>query len=302
MRSILITGVNGLLGQQLVKSFSRRNVFIFATSRGPSRLSDVPTTNFQYDELDVVDGPAVHDFVVRNKPSVIIHAAAMTQVDECESDKPACYNANVSSTRFLIDVAKQTGSRFILISTDFIFQGDSGPYREDDEPSPVNYYGSTKLVAETAVRNSGLDWCIVRTVLVYGRHRQLQRKNIVTWVVENLKQSTPIRVVNDQWRTPTLVDDLAEAIATIEEKNLSGIYHVSGEDLISPYELATHIAGELQSDASLITSVTSDELNQVAKRPPKTGFIISKAKKDFDYKPTPISEGIRKTINLSISE
>lgn len=291
---ILVTGANGLLGQALIKELVQKRYTVVATGRGPARLIEAALNNFDYKELDITDGPAVEKFLLQEKPSLIVHAAAMTQVDQCELNKQDCYNVNVTATRFLLDSAKLIKARFVFVSTDFIFDGTAGPYKETDDPAPVNYYGSTKLVAEKAVMESGLHWAIARTILVYGNAPSTGRTNIISWVKQSLENGTPIRMVSDQFRTPTFLSDLVAGIILIIEKNAEGIYHLSGDELMTPYQIAIETARFFGLDEKLISESSSAEIKQPAVRPPRTGFDISKAKRDLGYKPTPFREGLRK--------
>ena len=292
---ILVTGANGLLGQTIIKQLREKNFEVIATGRGEGRLSESATEGFLYKDVDITDGPAIEEFIIEQKPDVIVHAAAMTHVDQCELHKQDCYNINVTATRFIIDAAKAVGSRFIFVSTDFIFDGNDGPYKESDEPAPVNYYGSTKLVAEKAVMESGLDYAIARTILVYGVVPATGRTNIIGFVRQNLEANQPIKMVTDQVRTPTFVDDLARGIILIIEKNGKGIYHLSGEQEMTPYDIAIATARHFGLNEGLIAKSTSEEIKQPAVRPPKTGFDISKAKKELGYKPKSFKEGLEES-------
>lgn len=291
---VLVTGANGLLGQTLIKQLLEKKYEVVATGRGPSRLIIAALEGLSYKEVDITDGAAIESFILDEKPSVIVHAAAMTNVDQCELNKQDCYNINVTATRFIIDAAKSISARLVYVSTDFIFDGNNGPYKEEDEPAPVNYYGSTKLVAEKAVMESGLDWAIARTILVYGVAEATGRTNIVSWVKQNLQSASKIRMVTDQWRTPTFVHDLATGIVLMIEKNAKGIYHLSGDQQMTPYEMAVETARFFGLDESLIEKSSSPEIKQPAIRPPRTGFNIEKAKKDLGYKPTSFGEGLKK--------
>jgi dTDP-4-dehydrorhamnose reductase len=281
------------LGQVLIKELVDKKYPVVATGKGPSRLIVAALEGYEYKELDITDGPAVEELILLEKPSVIVHAAAMTQVDQCEINKQDCYNVNVTATRFIIDAAKMVKARFIFVSTDFVFDGNNGPYKEDDEPAPVNYYGSTKLVAEKAVMESGLNWAIARTILVYGVAPTTGRTNIVSWVKQSLENKTPIRMVTDQLRTPTFVHDLAAGIILMIEKNAQGVYHLSGEEKMTPYEMAIETAEFFGLDRSLISESLSPDIKQPAVRPPRTGFDISKAKRDLGYQPTSFKEGLK---------
>jgi dTDP-4-dehydrorhamnose reductase len=217
----------------------------------------------------------------------------MTQVDQCELHKQDCYNINVTATRFIIDAAKAIGAKFVYVSTDFIFDGMSGPYKEDDEPAPVNYYGSTKLVAEKAVMESGLNWAIARTILVYGLSPSTGRTNIISWIKQNLESSLPIKMVTDQWRTPTFVHDLARGIVLIIEKDATGIFHLSGDEQMTPYEIAVETAKFFGLNTGLIEKAASPDIKQPAIRPARTGFVITKAKKELGFEPVSFMEGLK---------
>ena len=290
---ILVTGANGLLGQSLITRLLGKGHQVVGTGRGEVRLQNPLQQGYEYVSLDVTDGPAIEALITEARPEIIVHAAAMTNVDECELKKADCYNNNVSSTRFIIDAAKIVGAKLIYVSTDFIFDGTAGPYSEDAEPAPVNYYGSTKLIAENAVMQSGLEWAIARTILVYGVAPTTGRTNIVSWVKQSLEAAKPIKMVTDQWRTPTFVHDLAAGIILIIEKGATGIFHISGEELMTPYELAIAAARFFKLDEQLIGEAYSPEIKQPATRPPKTGFIIDKAKKQLGYAPVSFQEGLR---------
>jgi dTDP-4-dehydrorhamnose reductase len=290
---ILVTGANGLLGQTIIRQLLEKKYEVVATGRGPDRAEVTPSAPTYYKSIDITDGPAIEQFILEHKPTVIVHAAAMTQVDQCELHKQECYNINVTATRFIIEAAKAVGSRFIYVSTDFIFDGNDGPYKEDDEPSPVNYYGSTKMVAEKAVMESGLDYAIARTILVYGDVPATGRSNIIGFVRESLQANKPIKMVTDQVRTPTFVEDLARGIILIIEKKGKGIYHLSGEDLMTPYDIAIETAKYFGLNEALISKSTSEEIKQPAVRPPKTGFDISKAKRELGYTPKSFKESLQ---------
>ena len=293
----MVTGSNGLLGGFLIPVLRSKGYRILATGKGPCRL---PESWFDeqviYMPLDITDGMCVMTFMNEHKPRRIIHAAAMTQADDCERDPVGCWNVNVTATRFLIDAAKTTGASMLYVSTDFVFDGDGGPYKETDQPAPVNFYGSSKLAAERAVMASGLDWSIVRTVLVYGRSDHQARSNIMTWVRDKLTTRTPINVVDDQLRTPTWAGDLALGISLVAEHNAGGIWHISGADLLTPYEMAVKTANYLNLDISLMTRVTAESFSQPARRPLKTGFMIDKAQRELGYTPVSFEKGLELTL------
>lgn len=290
---ILITGANGLLGHKLVRLLGpKREVVVIATARGESRLRP-EYGSFQYESMDIANREDVLEIVGRHKPDVIINTAAMTNVDECEKEKEACMQLNVEAVKYLVEAAEQTNAFLLHLSTDFIFSGEEGPYDEQGVPAPVNFYGESKLLGEQVVMNSNIKWAIARTVLVFGIVPDMSRSNIILWVKGSLEAQKPIQVVDDQWRTPTLAEDLAMGCYLIAEQRAEGIYNISGQDMLTPYEMAIKTADFFGLDKSLITRTDSTKFTQPAKRPPRTGFIIQKAKTNLGYQPHSFDEGVR---------
>jgi len=298
---ILLTGANGLLGRRLLNKLTEKNYDVVATVKDASTISQAQNGKAEFHSLDITDGDSVYKLITSVKPNVIIHAAAMTQVDQCELNKIDCWNTNVTATRFIVDAARETKSSIIFISTDFVFDGTNGPYKEDDVPNPVNYYGSSKLAAEKAIMESGLDWCVARTVLVVGKTENGQRQNILSWVKEKLEKKESIKVVDDQVRTPTFVDDLANGILLVLEKNAKGIFHIAGKDTLTPYQVAKATAEFLQLDSNLIERASAITFQQAAPRPAITGFIIEKAKNELGYQPHSFSDVLSQVFSTTTS-
>ncbi len=287
---LLITGANGLLGQKLVKQLENDPSWdVLATARGENRS---PDTAIAYQSMDIEDRQQVLNTVTAFKPDVILHSAAMTNVDQCELNREECWRANVEAVQHLIAAAEAQGAFLLHVSTDFIFDGEQGPYDEAATPAPVNFYGESKLEAERLVQQSTTSWAIARTVLVYGITNNLSRSNIILWVKNNLEQGKPIQVVDDQWRTPTLAEDLADGCLRIAKAKAAGIWNVSGKDFLTPYEMAVHTADFFGLDKSLMTRADSSTFTQPARRPPRTGFIIKKMQQQLGYQPHSFNEGI----------
>jgi dTDP-4-dehydrorhamnose reductase len=295
--NILVTGANGFLGYYLVKELLDRGQSVVATGKGDCRLPFTNTPLFSYEAMDFTDPFNVHDVFQKVKPAVVVHAGAMTRPDECELNQWEAYTTNVEATMTLMLNAAEHGAFFILVSTDFVFDGVKGMYAETDEPSPVNFYGRTKLDAEEIIKEYEYDWAIVRTVLVYGAPRA-GRENILTVVKSKLEKGEEYSVVDDQVRTPTYVEDLATGIVSIIEKRHTGFFHISGEEVLTPYQMAIRTADLLGLNRSLIRKVTAADFIQPANRPPRTGFDISKAKSELGFKPLTFEEGLRKTFSL----
>ena len=293
---ILITGANGFSGYYITQRLLFLNHKVIATGKGDCRLPFTEDSNFIYVPLDYTDPFAVHDVFEKFQPEIVVHAGAMSKPDECEQQQWPAYIVNVEGTLTTLMNAAEQKSFFILVSSDFIFDGEKGMYKEDDDPSPVNYYGKTKLEAEEIVKEYEYDWAIVRTVLVYGKPI-LSRPNILSTVKEKLEKGEIYNVVDDQIRTPTYVEDLAEGIVQIINKKAKGIYHLSGKDVLTPYQMACKAADFLGLDKSLINRVTADSFSEIAKRPPKTGFVIDKARAALGYDPLSFDEGLAKTFS-----
>ncbi len=292
MMKVLITGSNGLLGQYLVQKLAGNPDYeVIATGRGANRLR--MKEGYAYESVNLADEAAVKGLVDRHKPDAIIHAGAMTQADDCERNKDACWMANVSATRFLLHAAEKAGSFFLFLSTDFVFDGLAGPYREDDPVNPINYYGASKAAAERIVKQAKIPWAIARTVLVYGVADDPRRSNIISWVKTNLEQKKKIKVVVDQWRTPTLVQDLAEGCKLIIDKKAEGVFHLSGKDMLTPYDMAEKVADYLGLDKKLFEKVDASSFRQPAQRPAKTGFVIEKAEQALGFAPHGFEEGLK---------
>ncbi|WP_231490445.1 NAD(P)-dependent oxidoreductase [Pedobacter sp. Leaf170] len=292
MKTVLTTGSNGLLGQKITeKVLAEGRVRLVATSKGTNRYPI--SEGYEYAEMDILDAEQVGEVILKYKPDAIIHTAAMTNVDTSEANKELCHLLNVDATQHLVSLCEELNVYFIHLSTDFIFDGADGPYKEEDVPNPLSYYGETKLLSERAVKASKANWAILRTILVYGITNDMSRSNIVLWAKGALEKGQPINVVNDQWRMPTLAEDLAEACLLAVEKNAQGVYHVSGKDYMSIADLVKKVADYWSLNKSILSEISSESLNQSAKRPVKTGFVLDKTIKDLDYKPHSFEEGLK---------
>ena len=290
-KKILITGANGLLGQKLVEALvSNPTVHLIATARGDNRNSI--KSGYEYIQLDVTLPQQVTSLLETTRPDVIIHTAAMTNVDACELDHSACFKNNVEAIKNLVDICSQLNIHLIHLSTDFIFDGQHGPYDEEATPNPLSYYGKCKWKAEQIVMNLKTPWTIIRTILVFGVIERGSRSNVVLWVKNSLEQQKQIFVVNDQLRTPTWAEDLAQGCILAALNGAIGIYNIAGSELMSIYDLALRVAEYFHLDTSLIHPADSSTINQPAKRPPRTGLIIEKAKRELGYKPHLFDEAL----------
>jgi dTDP-4-dehydrorhamnose reductase len=294
MNKVLITGANGLLGQHLVQLLLQKGYHVIAVGKGRKRLPFKDIENFMYYDIDITDDLLLHGVLQKENPHTIVHAAAITQADDCQLNQERCEEVNVRATAQLLLSAEAFSRHFIYISTDFVFDGEKGDYNEDDEMNPVSWYGFTKVQAEGIVETSDIPFAIVRTCLVYGNSLTGTRNNIINWVKKSLSAGKQIKVVNDQWRTPTYVEDLAKGILLIIQKGATGIYHIAGKDKLTPYDMAVQTAAFCKLDGALIEKADASSFSQPARWPPKTGFDISKARRELGFEPVSFEEGLRK--------
>ncbi len=291
LRNILITGSNGLLGQKLIDFLSLKNTYnIYGVSRGENRIKNIE--DFTYYHTDLTDPDKLTSLIDAIQPEVIFNTAAMTNVDQCELDHKACDKINVEMVQTLADSCKRNDIHLIHLSTDFIFDGEKGYYKEEDEPNPVNYYGLSKLRSEQIVKEAGIRYTILRTILVFGLTREL-KNNIVLWVINNIKNKQHINVVTDQLRMPTLVDDLAHACIIAFENDINGVFNISGNHLLSIYDIALAVAETFGLDQNFIHPIATSELSQPAKRPPLTGFDLKKSITTLKLSPVSFQESLQ---------
>ena len=291
MKTILVTGSNGMLGQKIIYAIRNRDdVHCISTSKGENRMR--AKDGYVYESFDITNLQEVENIFLKYKPDAVINTAAMTNVDACEARKEECRKLNVDAVALMLEQCKKYNTHFIHTSTDFVFDGENGPYKETDKPNPQSFYAQSKYDSELLVMNSGVKWTIIRTIIIYAVIDDIGRSNLVLWTKNSLERKQTINVINDQYRAPTLAEDLADACISAAMKGATGIYHVSGAETKSILEWAKIVADYFHLDKSYIKPVTTTELNQPAKRPLKTGFIIDKARKELGYKPHSFIEGL----------
>ena len=285
---ILITGSNGMLGQRAVEFYSsKENIELLATSVEEKSVID----NVEYVSCDIKSRDEMKKVVYDYCPDFIVHTAAFTNVDLSEKLREDAWKINVKGVEYIADAARAIDAHIIHISTDYIFDGKEGPYSENDTPNPIGYYGRTKLASENALRISGTLFTILRTNVLYGIARN-SRPDFVRWVVNSLNKNQNIKIVNDQINNPTFIDDLVQGINKIIEFRKTGIYNIGGKEFLSRYDFTLRIADYFNLNKKLISSITTEELKQPAKRPLKSGLLILKAETELGYKPHTITESL----------
>ena len=286
---VLITGSNGLLGQKLVALCLQQNIDFLGISSGENRNPTCPTE--RYSAIDITEFNKVTLFLESERFTHIIHTAAMTNVDACELNPNACYAINHLASQHLFNIAKGKNIHFTLLSTDFVFDGETGNYSETDQPNPLSVYGKSKWLAEQDLLNSTYtNWAIARTIIVYGKGHNLNKSNIIAWLIQELSQGREVSLITDHFRSPSWAEDLADGCLAIIKESHKGIFHLAGPETLSIYEIGLRVAQYLNVDPSLVIPIDSSTLNQPAPRPIRTGFNLSKANAELGYLPHTIEE------------
>jgi dTDP-4-dehydrorhamnose reductase len=287
---VLVVGGNGLLGQKMTEFLIRgsaHKVTVCSIEPAPVlHLSSAP-----YLQLDITSKKDVKRVVHSVEPDVIVNCAAMTNVDACETERELAWKLNTEGVEYLIEAARKGNARIVHLSTDYIFDGKAGPYDELSRPEPVSYYGKTKLASENALLVSGLDSFIARTMVLYGTGIDV-KSNFALWLIQNLEKNLAVKIVDDQFGNPTLVDDLAQGLLNAIELGKTGIYNFAGRDIVSRYEFALCLARVFNFEPGLIVPIKSSQLHQPAPRPMKSGLITLKAEVELGYRPSTVEQGL----------
>jgi len=285
MEKLVITGASGLLGSKMVELAKEYYEVVPLHHTKPLHSNSL--------RLDMTQRKWVSDFFSKLKPNIVIHAASETNVDKCETQREQAWKINVEGTRNIAVSCSKANTKLVYISTDYVFDGEKGDYKEQDEPNPVNYYGVTKLEGENQVAQHCENHLILRTSVLYGWHPWKQ--NFVTWTINRLKQNKETTVVRDHYNTPTLADNLAEITIEAVQKDLQGLYHASGSERTSRYEFARQIAKTFNLDQSLIKPIKLSQLTAwIAKRPKDSSLNIESIQRQLKTKLLNIHEGLNR--------
>jgi len=290
VKTVLITGANGLLGQKLCLHFSS-SYKVIATDLHPQNFVSLP--NLSYESLDLTKRKALEFQVRFYNPWVIINAAAYTDVDGCEINKDQAWAVNVGGVKNLVRVCREHEIKLVHFSSDYIFDGENGPYSEDDLPKPVNSYGETKLESEKVIQESGIDFIIVRTNVLYGFGKKV-KKNFLLWLLQKLSAGEKTKIVTDQFNNPTLADNLSACTLEMVERNLSGIFHIGGAEYLSRYDFAFKVVEVFGFKEAEIAPIKTESLKQKAKRPTRGGLKIQKAQGILETKLLNVKEGLNR--------
>jgi dTDP-4-dehydrorhamnose reductase len=276
---VLVTGASGLLGSALLREASKSGTIAIAAYNSHPLNSGL--------QLDVTKPAQVQAAIQRVAPEYVIHTAAYTDVDACEIEPKRAWDVNALGTKHVADACEEHGAKLVYISTDYVFDGEDGPYSEEDPTHPINVYGESKLAGEQFTLNYS-DNAVARVCVLYGH----DKPNFVTWVIDSLRTNTPINVVSDQYNTPTYVGNCARALLHMCKLGLEGVYHVSGREQLNRYEFACAIADVFALNEKLINVTTTDTLRQRARRPINSSLRVAKAERALGIRLANVREGL----------
>lgn len=280
----LVTGSAGLVGRQVIKDLLQSYTQVYSCYNNSKPEDGIAT------QLDLTSPAGIIKVVESTKPDVIIHLAAMTNVDLCETQKDLATKINAKATAVIAEQAKKLGAFLVYVSTDYVFNGEKGMKKESDNTEPIDHYGKSKLEGEKAVEEIATKWCIARTSTPYGIHPK--KKSFPIFIAENLKAGIPLDIITDQYTSPTHVPNLSRMLIEISSRKIQGILHVSGATRVSRYDMAEMVAGKLNLDKKLLRTTSMGNMNWTAKRPKDSSLDVSKAASLLKEKPMTIQQGL----------
>ena len=283
---LLITGATGLLGSKLVEdALANGHDVISLCNEHPIVRGDVL-------RVDLRRAEEVRKALVKTKPDAVIHTASITDVDLCERNPTLAMDTNGKATGTIAQACSELNSFLVYVSTDYVFDGLTGSYKEENRTNPINVYGSSKLLGEQLTSNLARDSCIARTSVIFGWGREY-RPNFATWLLGKLLTGQNVQIINGQYASPTLNTCLARMLLEVTVKRITGILHVAGAERVNRYEFALRLAREFGYDPKLLVPTTPDSSNWYAKRPNDSSLNVEKGIRLLDVKPCSVDEELR---------
>jgi len=285
----LVTGSAGLIGRQVVKDLSETHEVFSCYNKSKPEHGNII-------KMDLLNHEMISNVMSEKKPDVVIHLGAMTAVDLCDAQQDNALKINSQATEILAKECSKINSFMVYVSTDYVFDGNTGMYEENDTTNPLGFYGKSKLLGEKSIQNFSSNWCIARTSTPFGLHPT--KKSFPIWVIENLQKQKQIDVLTDQFTSPTYVPSLSRMLIEISERHLTGIIHVAGASKISRYEMASLVSDKLGLDGKLLREISINDIKWEAQRPKDSSLNVSKAISTLNQKPQKIDHDV----NLFIDE
>ena len=286
---VLVTGSAGLVGQQVVKDLSNSHQVFSCYNESKPEYGDSV-------KMDLKNREMISSILTEKKPDIVIHLGAMTGVDLCEKEKTSATEINTKATEIIAKECSKLNSFLVYVSTDYVFDGNLGMYKEDDVTNPLGFYGKSKLEGEKVVQNFSTNWCIARTSTPFGLHPT--KKSFPMWVIENLQKQKQIDILIDQFTSPTYIPNLSRMLIEISERRITGIIHAAGASKISRYQMASMISAKLNLDGTLLKQISINKMKWVARRPKDSSLDVSRASSILNEKPQKIDQ----SLNLFIDE
>jgi len=289
MDKILIVGGSGLTGSVLAK-LAASDWHVCATYLS----NPVKIEACSFLPLDIGIKSDVITLIRKVSPDVVVHTVGVASVDFCETHPDEARRIHVEGTRNIAQGCREADSKLIYMSTDYVFDGETGRYTEDDTPNPISVYAETKLEAEKVVMNAGVPYGIVRPAVIYGWH---PKSRFLNWILGKLVEKKSVPAFIDQYSCPSLVYNICGAILELAESDRVGIYHTVGSDCVNRFEFAKKVAEIFGYDGGLIEPVKSESVKQVAKRPKRLCLDNSKVQRDLKVRFLGIEDGLAETKN-----
>jgi len=285
----LVTGSAGLVGSQVIRDLSESANQIYSCYHNSKPEYGTPV------QMNLASSDSIKTIINKVHPDCVIHLAAMTNVDLCETQKDLAMTINATATKIIAKQSALQGAFLVYVSTDYVFDGNQGMKKEADIPNPVDFYGKSKLEGEKAVMNMASGWCIARTSTPFGVHKT--KTSFPKFVIENLHAKKEIKAVTDQYTSSTYVANLSQMLIELARRQITGVIHVAGATRISRFDMANLIAEKLALDKSLIKPATVNEMKWAARRPKDSSLDVSKAFSILNNKPQPIDQSLEQFIN-----
>ena len=285
----LVTGSAGLIGRQVVKDLSESHEVFSCYDKSKPEYGNVV-------KMDLLNHEMISNVLSEKNPDIVIHLGAMTGVDLCEKEKTSASEINTKATEIIAKECSKLNSFLVYVSTDYVFDGNLGMYKEDNVTNPLGFYGESKLEGEKVVQNFSTNWCIARTSTPFGLHPT--KKSFPMWVIENLQKQKQIDVLIDQFTSPTYIPNLSRMLIEISERRITGIIHAAGASKISRYQMASMVSDKLNLDGTLLKQISMNKMKWVAQRPKDSSLDVSRASSILNEKPQKIDQ----SLNLFIDE
>jgi dTDP-4-dehydrorhamnose reductase len=289
--NVLVTGASGLVGRRLVGVLSARGHRV----SGLDRQGSAPGLDLaSFHAVDLTDAAAVTRLLRELQPAVVVNCAAMTDVDGCERSPAAAWAVNAAAVATLAQFVRETDAHLVHVSTDYVFDGDSGPYEVDAIPNPRGAYAVSKMAGECAVRAIAptAGWTIARPAVVYGWPAVAGKNNFGSWLVEALGAGKPVKLFSDQWVSPSLAGNVAEMLAELAERRLGGVFHTAGSEVVDRVTFGHRLCERFGFDKALVQPSRMADVNLPSPRPAKSGLVVTKTSATLNTQPLGIAASL----------